>query len=241
MVKCRWCNLEMGDAKTVTCTHNPTVEFPDGTRLPAVPYEADGGYRCHDCNIADGGYHHPGCDMERCPNCGGQLISCGCLDEDHPGIMFAIHYYCEPEGSSSKVEPTKHSLEFRMADLTSDQAKIWQAYLSTFLSSPIETMLPGEFAHSLSLDAALNQLMKPKPQPPPKLKRDAISATLVLYDNSARIQTEVGLYPQEKEGVCIDIRDSLGEITATLLLGGSDANELMLNIADILVKDIIAK
>jgi hypothetical protein len=37
--------------------------------------------RCHDCNVLDGGYHHPGCDMERCPRCGGQLISCGCLDE----------------------------------------------------------------------------------------------------------------------------------------------------------------
>lgn len=33
---------------------------------------------CHDCNAADGHMHHPGCDMERCPICGRQLISCGC-------------------------------------------------------------------------------------------------------------------------------------------------------------------
>ncbi|MDQ3322838.1 MAG: hypothetical protein M3525_10495 [Acidobacteriota bacterium] len=38
--------------------------------------------RCHDCNIAPEGFHHPGCDMERCPNCRGQLISCGCLDDE---------------------------------------------------------------------------------------------------------------------------------------------------------------
>lgn len=33
---------------------------------------------CHDCNAAPGQFHHPGCDMERCPKCGGQAISCDC-------------------------------------------------------------------------------------------------------------------------------------------------------------------
>ncbi len=38
--------------------------------------------RCHDCGIINkkGNVHHLGCDMERCPKCRGQLISCGCLD-----------------------------------------------------------------------------------------------------------------------------------------------------------------
>jgi hypothetical protein len=31
---------------------------------------------CHDCGCKAGGYHHAGCDMETCPECGGQLISC---------------------------------------------------------------------------------------------------------------------------------------------------------------------
>ena len=80
MAVCEWCELEMTDATTVDCTGNREVEYPDGETLPAVPYDGDD--RCHDCYIAPGGYHHPGCDMERCPRCGGQLISCGCLDAD---------------------------------------------------------------------------------------------------------------------------------------------------------------
>lgn len=31
---------------------------------------------CHDCAVALGEYHHFGCDVERCPTCSGQLISC---------------------------------------------------------------------------------------------------------------------------------------------------------------------
>lgn len=33
---------------------------------------------CGDCGCAEGEFHSPGCDMERCPFCGGQLISCDC-------------------------------------------------------------------------------------------------------------------------------------------------------------------
>ena len=28
--------------------------------------------------IEEGGFHHPGCDQEKCPACGGRIISCGC-------------------------------------------------------------------------------------------------------------------------------------------------------------------
>jgi len=82
MAICQWCNQEM--MKADSCKEED-VEFPDGSKLPQVPYEALSDYpdaRCGDCNVKPGGFHHAGCDMERCPKCGGQLISCGCLDEE---------------------------------------------------------------------------------------------------------------------------------------------------------------
>ena len=33
---------------------------------------------CHDCGVLEGELHQYGCDMESCPGCGGQLITCDC-------------------------------------------------------------------------------------------------------------------------------------------------------------------
>jgi hypothetical protein len=84
MAKCDTCKKEMLDLDTTTCRIDDIV-FPDGKHLPQVPYDQEG--RCHDCGIAEGGVHHPGCDMERCPRCGGQLISCGCLDAENQSFV----------------------------------------------------------------------------------------------------------------------------------------------------------
>ena len=59
-----------------------------GTRYDRIKVCAPGdlygakpkGFRCHDCNAAVGQFHHWGCDAERCPTCGFQLLSCGCED-----------------------------------------------------------------------------------------------------------------------------------------------------------------
>ena len=83
MAICSWCNKEMNNESVVSCSGNLHVEFPDGQLLLTIPFtDPDKDKRCHDCNVAVGGFHHPGCDMEECPRCGGQLISCGCLDDE---------------------------------------------------------------------------------------------------------------------------------------------------------------
>lgn len=77
---CKVCEKDMADVTVETCTGNDWIDYPDGKRMESSDYhfnEPSG--RCHDCNIAPGGKHHPGCDVERCPRCGGQMISCGCL------------------------------------------------------------------------------------------------------------------------------------------------------------------
>ena len=61
-MKCDYCKKEM--KSTGTCSWNEVVEYPDGKTLPSLEYQDENKHRCHDCNIKDGGKHHPGCDME---------------------------------------------------------------------------------------------------------------------------------------------------------------------------------
>jgi hypothetical protein len=75
MAACEWCNEEMttGASCTVECLHER------GAARPLARAKR----RCGDCGVSGGGLHHPGCDLQRCPSCGRQLISCGCVfDED---------------------------------------------------------------------------------------------------------------------------------------------------------------
>jgi hypothetical protein len=59
-------------------------EFPTLTMIARIPYGKEAGRKaspnraCHDCAVAFGQFHVPGCDWEQCPRCGGQLISCDC-------------------------------------------------------------------------------------------------------------------------------------------------------------------
>ena len=77
---CGACNQEMTDQ--VGCT---LVRYTED-ETDRIPYPADEEGPCHDCGAPPGSLHHPGCDDERCPRCGGQVISCGCAepDEDAP-------------------------------------------------------------------------------------------------------------------------------------------------------------
>ena len=75
MARCLWCRREKisGASCTVAALHRR------GTPLPLIPTTS----RCGGCDVARGGLHHLGCDVQRCPRCAGQLINCGCrFDED---------------------------------------------------------------------------------------------------------------------------------------------------------------
>ena len=66
-----------------------TVELA-GERFDLIPFGADGWARgterCHDCGVRPGGFHHQGCDVERCPRCAGQLFCCDCWEDDLVGV-----------------------------------------------------------------------------------------------------------------------------------------------------------
>ena len=82
---CDVCKKEMSGADITTCEGRGGVEYPDGTVLPAVPYDPGKlhfpkWFRCPDCNVAPGGMHHANCDQEICPGCSGQLVNCDCFN-----------------------------------------------------------------------------------------------------------------------------------------------------------------
>ena len=76
MVVCLDCGQEMLDAESCTLK---TLEISGEVYSRDTEYY-DTNFRCHDCKIANrpGNIHHLGCDIERCPCCGGQIISCDC-------------------------------------------------------------------------------------------------------------------------------------------------------------------
>jgi hypothetical protein len=59
-----------------------------------IPFGEESGWgdseTCHDCVAAHGQIHVEGCDVERCPKCGGQLISCDCGFTEKSGMMVTI-------------------------------------------------------------------------------------------------------------------------------------------------------
>ena len=94
MATCDLCNREMLTA--ASCSVD--VLHADGRSFRLGPYGSEedwptDGRPCGDCGVAEGGLHHVGCDIQRCPRCAGQFISCGCRWDE-----FAHEY--EDEGAA---------------------------------------------------------------------------------------------------------------------------------------------
>lgn len=88
MAVCTWCDREMTSARSCSASELHLRGEP----VAMIRFGDELGWgrpsRCHDCGVGRGGFHHPGCDMQRCPLCGGQMLSCGCrFDEDRLGEL----------------------------------------------------------------------------------------------------------------------------------------------------------
>jgi hypothetical protein len=76
---CETCGHSMPTA--LSCTQ-ATVTMPDGISYERLPFMGEDGHeQCPDCGVQLGGFHHiapsgHGCDVERCPKCGGQYLMC---------------------------------------------------------------------------------------------------------------------------------------------------------------------
>lgn len=84
MAVCIYCNQEM--TEHLGCTQSTYDDFPDRQERARIPYGSEPqewtSDPCHDCGAPKGSLHHPGCDVECCPRCGGQAIACYCTDDE---------------------------------------------------------------------------------------------------------------------------------------------------------------
>jgi hypothetical protein len=81
--KCPDCHQEMAPGGACTFDRNgERIRWGSETRFGEVELRE---HDCHDCNVAWGELHHPGCDMEECPTCHHQAISCDC---GSPGVAW---------------------------------------------------------------------------------------------------------------------------------------------------------
>lgn len=80
---CNVCGQEMLIATGCSLV-TVTIQGKKFDRLVESIHDDSKDKRCHDCGrLNDGDHlHHLGCDMEKCPVCGGQLFWCNCNPDE---------------------------------------------------------------------------------------------------------------------------------------------------------------
>lgn len=103
MAVCSWCHAEMRGASTCTVD----ALHREGRRVELAPFrDRKKSARCGSCGVAVGGWHHPGCDLQRCPLCRGQMCSCDCLFDEDEVDEDEIDEDLEPYGVDGNGAPT---------------------------------------------------------------------------------------------------------------------------------------
>lgn len=82
---------------------------------------------CPDCGVGIGEVHTPGCDVERCPLCGHQMIACGC----------SYKYFGIDPNTMEEEQP-----DIWMHGLPEDLAEQYEEYIAPMLL-PWEGYWPG--------------------------------------------------------------------------------------------------
>jgi hypothetical protein len=109
MVKCDMCGREMRTAPG--CDERFAYILLKGKiyeRIRTSSNDVCQNGRCGDCGSTPGHLHHPECDMERCPRCGGQLISCGCAGNTMISEIIGTSFELEARrGFKPDIKPYK--------------------------------------------------------------------------------------------------------------------------------------
>ena len=73
---CKHCRKKMSPFSRCSVT---TFTLSDGRKVKRRPYRDISTSSCPECNVKSGSCHHHGCPLERCPMCGGHIVTCKCF------------------------------------------------------------------------------------------------------------------------------------------------------------------